>query len=194
MTAPTKPLRAQAAPALFQLLSESALSRAALNACGVPLVLLEAGVANHPVSYGNAAFAAYFGFAESETLGRSLASLVLRGDQALLHKMIAGSPARWPLTVWHKSGSELQVELALGVVHDANGRHTHWVLTFSDRAEVEKLRAELEALKTLSVGSLALRLEPGGQPARGAQQPRVEIAAADELHAERHPTGTLHQR
>jgi PAS domain S-box-containing protein len=186
------PARRKAAPALFQLLSDSSLSRAALNACGVPVALLEADGASHGVSFVNSAFAAYFGFAESEALGRSLATLLLRGDEGLLRRMIADSPARWPVTVWHKSGTAQPVELAFGVVRDADGRHTHWVLTFADRSEVERLRAELESAKNL--GALALRLDAGGQPARGAQQPGVEIAPADELHAERQPVRGLHQR
>ena len=34
--------RREAAPALFRLLADSALSRAALSACGLPLALVEA--------------------------------------------------------------------------------------------------------------------------------------------------------
>ena len=32
----------------------------------------------------------------------------------------------------------------------ADGNLTHWVMAFSDRAEVEKLRSELEGLKSLA--------------------------------------------
>jgi PAS domain S-box-containing protein len=188
------PLRQQAAPALFQLLSDSALSRAALNACGVPLALLDASNAKHPVSYVNAAFAACFGFSEQEALGKSLAALVLQRDEALLQRMLLDAPSAWQLSVWRKDGSALHVELTLGGVRAVDGRLTHWVMTFLDRSEVEKLRAELEAMKTLGVGALSLRLETGAQPARGAQQAGVEVAPADELHAERKPTRALHQR
>ena len=181
------PARHQAAPALFQLLSDSALSRAALNACGAPLALLDASSPRHPVSYVNAAFAAYFGFGGSEVLGKSIAALLLRGDEALLQRVLADSPSAWPLTAWRKDGAALQIQLALGAVRDVDGRLTHWVLTFSDRSELARLRAEVESL-------VVLRLEPGGQPARGAQQPRVEAAPADELHAERQPVRGLHQR
>jgi len=188
-----KPTRLQAAPALFQLLADSALSRAALNACGVPLALLDAD--KRKVTYVNAAFAAYFGFGEAEALGKSLAALVLRGDEALAQRVLADCPSAWPLTAWRKDGAELQLQLSLSGVRGADGRLTHWVLTFSDRAEIERLRAELESMKSsLSLGSLALRLEPAGQPARSAQQPRVEITPADELHAERQPARALHQR
>ena len=186
------PARMHAAPALFQLLADSSLSRAALNACGVPLALLEAG--KRTVTYVNAAFAAYFGFSQAEAVGKSVAALLLRGDEALAQRVLADCPSAWPLTAWRKDGAALQLQLALGGVRGTDGRLTHWVLTFSDRTEVERLRAELEAMKNLSMSSLALRLEPAGQPARGAQQPRVEITAADELHAERQPSRPLHQR
>ena len=192
-SAPQKPLRPQAAPALFQLLADSALARAALNACGVPLALLDATAARHPVSYVNAAFAAYFGFSEREALGKSLAALLLRGDEALLGRVLADSPAAWPLAVRRKDGAALQVQLSLGGLRSADGKLTHWVLTFSDRCELERLRAELEAMKNAS-GALALRLDAGAQPARGAQKARVEVAAADELNAERQPVRPLHQR
>jgi PAS domain S-box-containing protein len=184
--------RPQAAPALFRLLSDSALSRAALNACGVPLALLDAD--KRAVAYVNAAFTAYFGFGEGEALGKPIAALLLRGDEALAQRVLADCPSAWPLTAWRKDGAALQLQLALSGVRSIDGRLTHWVLTFSDRTELERLRAELESMKTLSVGSLALRLEPAGQPARAAQQPRVEVTAADELHAERQPARALHQR
>jgi PAS domain S-box-containing protein len=193
-TAPQKPLRQQAAPALFQLLADSALSRAALNACGAPLALLDATTARRPVTYVNTAFAAYFGFGERDALGKSLATLLLRGDEALLGRLLADSPAAWPLAVWRKDGEALQVQLSLGGVRSADGRLTHWVLTFSDRSELERLRGQLESLKAIVEGSLTLRLDAGAKPARGAQQPGVEVAPADELHAERQPVRPAHQR
>src|SRR5262245_60597590 len=112
----SQPTRPQAAPALFQLLSDSALSRAALNACGVPLALLDAGGGKHPVSYVNAAFTAYFGLAEHEALGKSLATLLLKGDEALLQRVLSDAPAGWPLTLWRKDGTALHVQLSLGGV------------------------------------------------------------------------------
>src|SRR5262245_50593140 len=104
---PASKLRPQAAPALFQLLADSALSRAVLNACGVPLALLDAAAPRHPVSYVNAAFAAYFGFSEGDAIGKSLATLLLRGDQALLDRVLADAPAAWPLAVRCKDGTVL---------------------------------------------------------------------------------------
>jgi PAS domain S-box-containing protein len=194
MTGPAKPIRTQTAPALFRLLSDSSLSRAALGACGIPLALVNAAGPSRAITYVNPAFTAYFGFGESEAPGRPLAALLLRGDEALVNRLFADTAARWQFTAWSKDGAARHVELALGAVRSADGHLSHWVLAFSDRGEIEQLRAELESLKGLAAGSLTLRLEAAGQPARGTQQPRVEIPAADELHAERQPTRPLHQR
>jgi PAS domain S-box-containing protein len=194
MAVPSKPIRTQAAPALFRLLSDSSLSRAALGACGIPLALVNAAGPARAITYVNPAFTAYFGFGESEAPGRPLAALLLRGDESLANRLFADTAARWQVTAWSKDGTARPVEVALGAVRSADGHLSHWVLAFSDRSEAERLRAELESMKNLTVGSLALRLETPGQPARGAQQPRVEIPAADELHAERQPTRAPHQR
>jgi PAS domain S-box-containing protein len=193
MTAPAKPTRTQTAPALFRLLSDSSLSRAALGACGVPLAMVNAAGPARAITYVNPAFTAYFGFGENEVPGRPLAALLLRGDETLVNRLFADTAARWQITAWSKDGAARHLELALGAVRSADGHLSHWVLAFSDRSEVEQLRAEVESLKNLAAGSLALRLETAGQPARGAQQPCVEIPAADELHAERQASRPLHQ-
>lgn len=141
--------RPQSAPALFRLLAESALSRAALDACGAPVALLGASSPKLAVCYVNAAFTAFFGFAEGEAIGKSIAALLWRGDEAVLQRALTDSPSAWPLTAWRKDGAALQVELALRGVRGADGGLTHWVLTFSDRSEVERLRAEVESLRSL---------------------------------------------
>ena len=51
---------------------------------------------------------------------------------------------------WAKDGAVRHVDVSLGAVHSAAGELTHWVVAFSDRSEVEKLRAELEGLKALA--------------------------------------------
>ena len=61
--------RREAAPALFRLLADSALSRAALSACGLPLALVEADAPGCPVTYVHAAFVSLFGYRESEWRG-----------------------------------------------------------------------------------------------------------------------------
>jgi PAS domain S-box-containing protein len=192
MPAPLKPIRTQSAPALFRLLSDSSLSRAALGACGVPLALVNAAGPARAVTYVNPAFSAYFGFRENDATGRPLAALLLRGDEALLNRVFADTETHWQFTAWSKDGAARHVELSLGAVRSADGHLSHWVLAFSDRSEAEQLRAEVESLKNL--GSVVLRLDASSQPASGAQKSRVEIAAADELHAERQPIRPLHQR
>lgn len=150
MTALSKVQRPQAAPALFKLLSESALSRAALEACGFPLVLLDATSAARPVTYMNAAFAAYFGWSEAEVLGRSPGTLLFGGDESTLQRLLADPGSRRQVKAWGKDGALRHVELALGTVRSADGKRTHWVLSFSDRSELERLRAELEGLRALA--------------------------------------------
>jgi PAS domain S-box-containing protein len=187
-------LRPDSAPALYRLLAESALSRAALASCGIPLALLDANAKARPLTFVNSAFEAFFGYRETEALGRSLASLVLRNDEPLLQRLLGDSPKRWEISAWGKEGDLRHVEVTLAGLRDAGGRLTHWVVAFADRTELEKLRAEVESLKSLAAASLGVRLETPGQPARGAQKPRVEVAPADELHADREPAGILHQR
>jgi PAS domain S-box-containing protein len=184
----------QGAPALFRLLSDSALSRAALGACGVPVALLDAAAKTHAFTYVNAAFEAFFGYRESEALGRSVAALLFRDDETLVQRLLAESPRRWELTAWSKDGDLRHIEVALGGLRSADGKLTHWVIAFSDRGEVERLRAEVESLKALAASSLGLRLDPAGKPARGAQKAGVEIPAPDELNADRKAAGILHQR
>ena len=184
----------QTAPALFRLLSDSALSRAALGACGGPVALLDANAKTRAFTYVNAAFEAFFGYRESEAVGRPLAKLLFRGDDALVHRLLEESPRRWELTAWAKDGDMRHVEAALCGLRSADGRLTHWVIAFSDRGEVERLRAEIESLKSLAAASLSLRLNPASQPARGAQKAGIEISAADELNADRQAAGILHQR
>jgi PAS domain S-box-containing protein len=194
MTVPAKSLRQAAAPALFRLLSDSALSRAALGLCAVPVALLDAEAKNRPLIYVNSAFESFFGYREGEVLGRSLAGALFRGDEQLASRLLAEPSRRWQLSAWSKDGEPRHVEVALGALHSADGRLTHWVAAFSDRAEVERLRAELESLKSLSAASLNVRLDAGGEPARRAQQSGVKVAPADELNADRQTGCIVHQR
>jgi PAS domain S-box-containing protein len=192
MTVVSRPRKPDTAPALFRLLAESALSRAALGCCGVPLVLLDANAKGHPFSFANAAFESLFGFAEAETLGRPLSELLFRGDAALVQRLLSEGPRRWELTAWGKDGEVRHIEVAAAALRAADGQLTHWVVVFSDRGEIERLRLEVESLKGLAASSLGLR-HPA-QPARSTQQARVEIPATDELHPERQPIRPLHQR
>lgn len=147
MRALNKVTKAEPAPALFRLLSDSALSRAALGACAFPLAILDAASPARLVTYANPAFEGFFGYRPGEVLGRPLAALLFRGDDALVHRLLAESVSCWELKAWGKDGVARPVELALGAVRGAEGRLTHWVVAFSDRSEVERLRAEVGALK-----------------------------------------------
>ena len=145
--------RREAAPALSRLLADSAMARAALGTCPYPIAILDAGAPSRPVTYVNAAFEAFFGVRPSEALGRPLGALVFRGDEALVHRMLAESTLRRTVKAWSKDGSLRHVELALGAVRDKDGRVTHWVAAFSDRGELERLRAELDSIRTLAAAA-----------------------------------------
>ena len=153
MTLSGKAAKVEAAPALFRLLSDSALSRGALGACGFPLAILEATAQHRPVTYVNGAFEAFFGYDSAQAVGRSLAALILRGDEALGHRLLAQPASRWNLRAWSRDGTLRHVEVALGAVRDAGGQVTHWVAAFHDRGELERLRAELESLRALAAVS-----------------------------------------
>lgn len=142
--------KTEPAPALYRLLTDSALSRAALGACGFPVAMLDARTGSRPVTYVNAAFEGFFGYRAGEVLGRPLAALLFHGDEALVHRLLAESSSRWKLRAWGKDGAIRHVEISFGAVHSAEGQLTHWVVAFADRSEVEKLRAELEGLKALA--------------------------------------------
>jgi PAS domain S-box-containing protein len=186
--------RTDLAPALYRLLSESALSRAALGSCGIPVAMLDANGKARTLSYVNAAFESFFGFRECEALGRPLAALLFRNDEPLVQRLLAESSRRWEITAWGKDGELRHVEVALAGLRDAAGKLTHYVVAFSDRTEVERLRSEVESLKSLAAASLGVRLEAGVQPARGAQKARIEVPPADELNPDRQPAGILQQR
>jgi len=193
MALPAKPARRDIAPALFRLLADSALSRAALAACGIPLALIDANAKGGPFTFVNAAFDVFFGHRQEELLGKPLA-ILFHGDEALCQRLLADPQRRWEVAAWSKDGALRHVEVALGALRGSDGRLTHWVLAFSDRTEAHRLRAELEQLKALASSSLALSLQPVVQPARGAQKPGVEVTTADELHADRKAGGILQQR
>jgi PAS domain S-box-containing protein len=131
------------APALSRLLADGALAHAALRVCGFPLAVIDAHAAGHPVLYANPAFEIFFGLRAGEAAGRPLASLIFRGDEALLHRLLAQAPAHRELDTWTKDGRVRPVDLTLGAVRDPEGRLTHWVAGFAD----------LERLKALAVAA-----------------------------------------
>ena len=122
MNLDTNTARPDVTAALSRLLSDSALWRAALGACPVPVAVLDAGSPERALSYTNAAFESFFGYRRAEAQGRTLAALLFQGDEPLMHR-------------------------AKDAVRNNEGRVTYWVLSFSDRSEAENLRAELESLR-----------------------------------------------
>jgi PAS domain S-box-containing protein len=119
-------------PALARLLSESALYRAALGACGFPVAILDATEPSRPVRYVNAAFEEFFGYGEADVLGHPLAELVLRGDEPLAHRLLAGSRAHWQINVFARDGSARRAQVTVGAVRASDERITHWVVAFAE--------------------------------------------------------------
>jgi PAS domain S-box-containing protein len=145
--------RRDATPALSRLLADCIMARGALDACGFPIAILDDSSTHRPVTYVNAAFEAFFGCRADEALGCTLGSLAFRGDEALVHRMLAESAPRRAVKAWTREGAQRHVELTLSAVRGAEGDITHWVVGFSDRTELERLRAELESLRTLAAAA-----------------------------------------
>lgn len=132
--------------ALSRLLADAAAARAALGACPAPVAILDAASPSRPVTYVNTAFEEMFGVGAKDAVGKALGALIFRGDEALLHRMLAESVFAKEVRAWSRDGAPRPVDLALGALRDRDGRVTHWVASFADRSELEKLRAELDAL------------------------------------------------
>jgi PAS domain S-box-containing protein len=141
------------APALIRLLGDAAMARSALGACGFPLAIVDAGHTARPVSYINPAFEEFFGCRAADAVGRGLGALIFRGDEALVHRMLAEAAPRRQMKAWSEDGTVRHVELLLNALRNAEGRITHWVVAISDRSEVERLRAEIESLRTLQAAA-----------------------------------------
>ena len=141
--------RAVAAPALARLLSDSALSRAALAACGFPVALSDATAMARPFTYVNPAFESLFGYRADEVLGRPVITLLFPEDEAAAG-MFNEAPARLLMRARRKDGGTVEVELTVGMVHGVDGRLTHWVLAFADRSEVARMQEELRVLRAIA--------------------------------------------
>ena len=149
MTISHKASRPEAAPALFRLLSDSALSRAALGACGFPVALLDAGAKGRPFTYINPAFESFFGYRQQDAVGRPAITLLFPHDEHAA-RLFEQAPARFELRARRQDGSAALVELTIGMVIGADGGISHWVLAFADRSDLEKLREELRVLRALA--------------------------------------------
>jgi len=141
--------RPPAAPALARLLSDSALSRAALAACGFPVALADAGAKGRPLTYVNPAFEAFFGYRAEEVLGRPVITLLFPEAEGA-GSMFNEAPARRQMRARCKDGAGAEVELSIGMVHGVDGRLTHWVLTFADRGEIARMQEELRVLRAIA--------------------------------------------
>ena len=133
--------RPEVAPALFRLLAEAALSRAALDACGLPVAVADAA-GSRPLSYVNQAFEAFFGYRAAEALGRPV-QVLLAMDPPCAEQLFREPAQTVLLRAQRKDCALAHVEASVSVVRGSDGRVTHWVLAFCDRTELEQLRARL---------------------------------------------------
>lgn len=123
-----------AAPALYRLLSDSALNRAALDVCAAPVAIVDAAATGCPVVYLNPAFDALFGFERGEAIGMPAGALLTADAEALLDWLPwGGERAQVEFASRRKDGRALAVEGTAGDVRNARGERTHWVLTIMDR-------------------------------------------------------------
>ncbi len=124
-----------AAPALFRLLSDSALNRAALDVCAAPVVIMDASATAYPVAYVNPAFEALFGYSSKEAIGRPARALLVADAEVLLGWLPwGGELPRVEIACRHRDGTAIHVEAVAGDVRGTRGERTHWVLTFLERA------------------------------------------------------------
>ena len=125
-----------AAPALYRLLADSALNRAALDVCAAPVVIMDAAATGYPLVFANPAFEALFGYERAEALGRPARALLVSDAESLLDWLPwGGERPRVEIAAHRKDGSALCLEGVAGEVRNARAERTHWVLTFSDRTE-----------------------------------------------------------
>jgi PAS domain S-box-containing protein len=136
------------APALARFLSDSALSRAALAACGFPVALADAVAKGRPFTYVNPAFETFFGYRGDDILGRPAITLLFPEDESAAG-MFNEAPVRLQMRARRKDGVTAEVELSIGMVHGVDGRLTHWVLAFADRSEIARMREELRVLRSI---------------------------------------------
>ena len=150
MTVPDRiPNGRHQAPALARLLADSALSRAALAACGFPVALSDAAAKGLPLTYVNPAFESFFGYRAEEVVGRPIITLLFPEDEGAAI-MFKDAPARLRMHARRKSGAAAEVDLSIGMVHGIDGRLTHWVLAFADRSEIARMQEELRVLRAIA--------------------------------------------
>lgn len=138
------------APALYRLIADGALSRAALDACACPLALLDASTSPARILRVNVAFTLLFGHGDAVARGSTLAALVFDGDEARASRLLESPPGaavRRTVQALHASGAGRIVEAAAAPVRGADGAIAQWVVSFFDCSELAALRDELARLR-----------------------------------------------
>ena len=140
LNAHNRPAREHAAPALFRLLTESALYRAAFSACGVALGIVDARAPRPQLVQVNRAFERLFGLHGSEACRHSVAALLLNGDVALERRLFTDSAARDWVMIERREGS-VTVEITIDPLRDTAGQLTHWTVSCAALREPFHLQA-----------------------------------------------------
>lgn len=138
--------REHAAPALFRLLSESALYRAVFSACGVPLGIVDARAPRPQLVQVNRAFERCFGYHGSEACRYSVAALLLNGDVGLERRLFTEHAARTDVAIKRRDGATLHMVVTIDPLLDLDGKLTHWAVSFAQAAEKNVGSPLLEAL------------------------------------------------
>lgn len=145
-TASARAAREQAAPALFRLLSESALYRSLFSACGVALGIVEARSPRPVFIQVNRAFERSFACQQSEACRNPVATLLLNGDIALERRLFGETAARAQIRATQRDGSAVPIDMTIDPLRDCDGRVTHWAVAFlAERAGTAQARPLREA-------------------------------------------------
>lgn len=133
-------IRPAPAPALYRLLADSALSRAALDACGFGIVLLDAQGPVMALSYANRAVERMTGKRADLLVGLPAADALFVEPDALLLEVLARqaeatrapASARAQLSSLRDRSGSVEVDIALNAVRDVGGALSSWVLSLHE--------------------------------------------------------------
>lgn len=189
-------------------------NRAILDSTGDGIVIFDPG---GTIETANAAAAKLLGYRPEELVGRNAATLVKRADRSTAFDpgilMIDGRiehPVRPDLTIVHREGHELSVDVALGLVRLPDGdRFVASIHDISERKHIDRIKDEL--ISTIShelrtpltsvIGALGLLRSGAVGPVEAAPARLIEIAENnsrrlirlinDMLDVDRHQSGQL---
>jgi PAS domain S-box-containing protein len=121
-----------------------------VEATNVGIVVLEPNKPDIPIAFTNAGACAISGYAKTELVGRSWASL--HGPEtspatiaAIRDALGKGRPISTTLLVYRKDGTPLWIQLDLSPVRDGDGWLDAYVMVFVDISEQKRIESELRS-------------------------------------------------